>query len=213
MSRPALEIETFVLGPLQTNTYLLRSGGACVVVDPGMDPDPLVQYLLDEQIEPGRIWLTHGHGDHIAGVNALKDTFPEIRLCCPAGEADMLTDANANLSAPFGLNVTCPSADQLLEPGTAQMIGPTAWQVLDTSGHTKRGVSFYCSQASVVLTGDALFASSVGRTDIPGANMNQLITNIRDQLLVLPDDTQVLPGHGPKTTIGVERRTNPFIAH
>ncbi len=213
MSQAALEIETFVLGPLQTNTYLLRSGDASVVVDPGMGPDPLIEYLLDEQIEPDRIWLTHGHGDHIAGVDALKEAFPEIKLCCPAGETAMLADANANLSAPFGFDVTCSRADQLLEPGTAQMIGQTAWQVLDTSGHTKQGVSFYCSQSSVVLTGDALFASSVGRTDIPGASMSQLISNIKDQLLVLPDDTQVLPGHGPATTIGVERRTNPFIAH
>ncbi len=213
MSLASLEIETFVLGPLQTNTYLLRSGDACVVIDPGMEPEPLIRYLLDEQIEPDRIWLTHGHGDHIAGVDALKSEFPEIRLCCPAGETGMLSDADANLSAPFGLNVTCSPADQLLEPGTAQMIGQTAWQVLDTSGHTAHGVSFYCSQGSVVLTGDALFASSVGRTDIPGADMKQLITNITEQLLVLPDNIRVLPGHGPPTTIGIERRTNPFIAH
>jgi len=206
-----LQIERFALGPLQTNSYVLQSRGECVVVDPGVGPAPLIRYLESANLVPKSIWLTHGHGDHIGGILPLREAFGEVAVCCPAADAHMLTSPEANMSAPFGFPLAARPADRLLEPGTAAMIGQASWQILDTSGHTPGGVSFYCPGAAVVLTGDALFAGSIGRTDIPGADSARLLENIRRELLVLPEETRVLPGHGPETTIGRERRSNPFL--
>ena len=123
----------------------------------------------------------------------------------------MRADAEANLSAAFGFDVTACGADDLVRPGRSLVLGDFQWAVLDTSGHTPGGVSYYCSQAGVVIVGDALFAKSIGRTDLPGASASRLIRNIQKNLLSLPDQTRVLPGHGPETTIGAEKRTNPFF--
>ena len=123
----------------------------------------------------------------------------------------MLGDAGLNMSASFGMMVVGPEPDELLAPGGVISIGSSQWQVLDTSGHSPGGVSYYCGRAQAVLTGDALFCGSIGRTDIPGAQHDLLLKNIKEHLLVLPDRTKVLPGHGPDTTIGRERRTNPFV--
>ena len=206
-----LEIHTLVLGPLETNCYVLRDVEEYWVVDPGLGPEPLLQFLRAAKASPRRILLTHGHGDHIAGVAAVKAAYPGARLCCPAGDAGLLSDPTGNLSGPFGFALTAPEADELLEPGQTLAMGQAAWGLLDTSGHTPGGMSFYCRQDGVVLTGDALFAGSIGRIDIPGASAGRLLTNIRRHLLTLPDATRVLPGHGPETTIGQERRNNPFL--
>jgi len=107
--------------------------------------------------------------------------------------------------------MTFPPADELLQVGQELTLGDTVWKVLDTSGHTPGGVSFYCPDLQVVIAGDALFARSIGRTDFPGSSHAQLITTIRENLLTLPDETQVITGHGPQTTIGLERAANPFL--
>jgi len=207
----AVRIDTLVLGPLETNCYVIRCGEDCWVVDPAMAA-PLVEFLRRERAEPGRILLTHGHGDHIAGAAGLKSAYPGARFLCPAADAMMLGDATANMSAMLGLSITAPAADELIRPGLTLYCGDSAWQVLDTSGHTPGGVSFYCADAAVVLTGDSLFAGSVGRTDIPDANEERLLKNIRENLLALPANTRVLPGHGGETTIGRQKRSNPFLA-
>jgi glyoxylase-like metal-dependent hydrolase (beta-lactamase superfamily II) len=124
----------------------------------------------------------------------------------------MLSDAAFNLSAPFGLPIVAPPPDELIEPGEVIEIGPSRWEVLDTSGHTPGGVSFYCAAAGVVIVGDALFAGSIGRCDIPGASEQRLLRNIREKLLSLPEATRVLPGHREETTIGREKRTNPYLS-
>ena len=123
----------------------------------------------------------------------------------------MLGDPDKNLSTPFGVPMTGPPADELLQPGGELTLGHTVWTVLDTSGHTPGGVSYYCPMEKLVIVGDALFAGSIGRTDIPGADHRQLIDNIQRNLMTLPDDTRAIPGHGPETVIGLERATNPFL--
>ena len=207
-----LQVDTLVLGPLETNCHVLTSDGQCWVVDPGMGLEPLLEFLTGRALSPSKVLLTHGHGDHIAGAAQLAERFPDSRLVCPTADADMLTDPQANLSAPFGMALTAPPADELISPGQVLTLGQTDWQVLDTSGHTPGGVSFYCPQAKIVITGDALFAGSIGRTDIPGGSASRLLRNIREQLLSLPDETAVLPGHGPATTVGTECRRNPCFA-
>ena len=206
-----LQIDTVLVGPLQTNCYVLRDGEDCWVVDAGIFPRPLIKSLRSGQTPPSRIILTHGHADHIAGVTKVKKAFPAAAITCPAGDSEMLTDAKANLSGPFGILMSSPEPDELIEPGQALTLGESRWEVLDTSGHTAGGVSFYCGEHNVVITGDALFAGSIGRTDVPGASSARLLRNIRENLLSLPEDTRVLPGHGGETTIATEKRTNPFF--
>jgi len=206
-----VEIATIVLGPLETNTYVIHCGNCCAVVDPGMSPGPLLEYLGDKNAQVELILLTHGHGDHFAGAGRIKATYGQARLCCPAADADMLGDAELNMSACFGMTLIGPKPDELFAPGGVVSIGSSQWQILDTCGHSPGGISYYCSEAEVVLTGDALFCGGIGRTDIPAAQSDLLLKNIREQLLRLPDRTTVLPGHGPATTIGRERRTNPFV--
>jgi glyoxylase-like metal-dependent hydrolase (beta-lactamase superfamily II) len=206
-----LRIDLFVTSPLETNTYLLRGGGDCWVIDPGMGLDRLIAALARDKHVPSRVLLTHAHGDHIAGLAELKEAFPQVRVCCPAADAEMLTDPQRNLSAPFGFEIIAASADELIRAGQTIKMGELAWQVLDTSGHSPGGVSYYCPLAEVVLTGDSLFSGGIGRTDIPGGDENRLLDNIARNLLTLPDRTRVLPGHGPESTIGQERRGNPFL--
>jgi glyoxylase-like metal-dependent hydrolase (beta-lactamase superfamily II) len=124
----------------------------------------------------------------------------------------MLTDPWANLSAQFGWALDAGGeADGPVRPGETLRVAGAEWHVLDTSGHSPGGVSYYCPSAGVVLSGDALFAGSIGRTDVPGADPRTLLENIREHLLTLPDETRVLPGHGPETTVGAEKQANPFL--
>ena len=206
-----LNIECLELGELLTSCYVLAAGGVCWIVDPGLSPEPLVDHLRRGGLSPERILLTHGHCDHIAGLGAVKEAFPGALVTASAGDAGMLTDPVANLSMPFGLRIPAVAADETVSPGEELAMGPIAWRVLDAAGHTAGGVAYYCPAAEVVISGDALFAEGVGRTDIPGADESQLLRNIREGLLTLPDTTRVLPGHGPATTIEHERKCNPFL--
>jgi glyoxylase-like metal-dependent hydrolase (beta-lactamase superfamily II) len=211
MTPAPLRIDAFLTAPLETNTYLLRCGQESWVVDPGWGLDDLMEVLLRQGPAPTRILLTHGHGDHIAGVGELKAAFPAVRVCCPAGDQAMLTDPDKNLSASFGFDVAIGPADELLQPGQTLTMENLEWTLLDTSGHSPGSLSYYCAQAEVVLVGDALFAGSIGRTDIPGASEVALLSHIHNHLLSLPEATRVLTGHGPATTIGREKRSNPFL--
>ena len=210
-----LDVATFVLGALMTNCYVLRDRedpAGCWVVDPGLEPQPLLDYLRARDLTPQRVLLTHCHGDHIAGCGAVKHVWPQVVLTAPAGEVAFLADPVKNMSLPFGFRIAAPEADETVAAGERLRLGERiAWEVLDTSGHTPGGLSYYNPPAGVVITGDALFAGSVGRTDIPGACESRLLRNIRQQLLALPDATRVLPGHGPPSTIGQERRSNPYL--
>ena len=196
---------------METNAYVIVSDGVCAVVDPGMAQENLLD-ILGENGGVEFILLTHGHGDHIGGAGKIKELYDRAMICCPTADADMLADAELNMSAPFGMPMTAPNADKLLQTDDVITIGDSQWQVLDTAGHTPGGVSYYCRDQNVVLTGDALFFASIGRTDIPAASGKLLVKNIRKNLLSLPDQTRVLPGHGPATTIGRERRVNPFLS-
>jgi glyoxylase-like metal-dependent hydrolase (beta-lactamase superfamily II) len=205
-------LKNFVFGPLETNCYLLRDQASCYIFDPGLWPEELVQFCREMDLRPERIVLTHGHGDHIAGVNDMLEAFAEVPILCPRGDAAMLRDPSLNLSDRFGLPLTVEGEFQTVEPGEEINLGSTSWQVLDTAGHTPGGVSYYCRSEGVVITGDALFAGSVGRTDIPGGDHEQLLRSIRENLLTLPEETVILPGHGPATTVRREKSDNPFLS-
>jgi len=211
-----IRIETFVEPMFGENGFVIsvQDGGPCWIVDPGFPPqcEEILMYITRHQLKPAAIVLTHGHADHIAGVEHILRDWPDLPIWIGREDDRMLIDAHANLSAPFGVCLRAPkSADKFLDPGAKLELDGTVWYVLDTSGHSPGGRSLYCPKAGAVVVGDALFAGSVGRTDFPGSDGARLVRNIREQLFALPDKTVVYSGHGPTTTIGREKRTNPFV--
>ncbi len=213
MTEP-LQIHTLVSMPFAENTYVVwRDGrGDALVIDPGLEPDLVLDFLHERGLWPAAILNTHGHADHIGGNEALKATYPNALLLIGANEAQMLTDAEANLSAPFGMAIVSPPADRLVREGEVLDLAGIPLEVLDIPGHSPGHVVFVHRAAPVIVFGgDVLFRGSVGRTDFPGGSAEQLFEGIRGKLFALPDDTVVYPGHGPVTTTGVEKRTNPFV--
>ena len=218
MNHQPVSIKVFVEPMFGENALLVSAAGSRGrvgwAVDPSFPPhsERLVDYARDHGITIERIILTHGHGDHIAGIDVVHAAFPQASVMISAADEPMLRDPELNLSAPFGLEIAIAApVTEHLEPGTLSL-GTTEWHVLDTSGHSPGGRSLYCPAAGLVITGDALFAGSIGRTDFPGSNHLQLISNIRQNLLSLPGDTIVYSGHGVTTTIENERKSNPFLS-
>ncbi|MBI5722360.1 MAG: MBL fold metallo-hydrolase [Planctomycetes bacterium] len=211
MDKKQVQLEPVVVGPLETNCYIFVEGSSCAVFDFGMWPKPIIKRLKELSASPGHLVITHGHADHIGGLKEMREHFPAAKVVCPRGDVELLASPEMNLSGMFLMSVTAPPPDQVVNPGEVLKLGTTEWQVLDTAGHTPGGVSYYCRQLGAVVTGDSLFAGGIGRTDFPGSDHELLIRNIRDRLLSLPDQTVVLPGHGPATTVGQEKRSNQFL--
>ena len=216
MSEPVVCFEVFNDPMFQQNGRIayLEDGGPCWLVDPGPPPQAsqMVQFVTDHRLTPIAVVLTHAHADHIAGVDDVCGAFSDLPIYLAREEWGMLRDANENLSAMAGVPVAVaaePVHD--LPEGAVLELGDTRWQVLDTSGHSPGGRSLYCAEQGVVLAGDALFAQGIGRYDFPHSDGRRLIRNIHEKLMTLPDETRVLSGHGPDTTIGTERRDNPFL--
>lgn len=210
MNQP-LRIETFCLGPYQTNCYLLLTPSACALIDAGFEPAPMIEAIRDHGLEPEALVLTHAHLDHIAGVRAVRAAFPNVPILIHRAEAAWLTDSVLNLSAMIGMPVTAPPADRLLDDGDELILAQRRWEVRHTPGHSPGGIALWCAEERVVISGDALFAGSIGRTDFPGGDFETLEASIRAKLYSLPDDTRVFAGHGPETTIGREKRDNPYV--
>jgi hydroxyacylglutathione hydrolase len=213
MSGP-LQIHTIVSMPFQENTYVVWRPGRddALVIDPGLEPGPVLDFLREQGKAVAAVLNTHGHLDHIAGNEALKRAFPQAPLGIGAGDAVMLTDPDANLSGLLGVPVVSPPADRLLREGDVVEAAGVRLEVVDLAGHSPGHVVFVCREdPPVVFGGDVLMRGSVGRTDFPGGDAEQLFTGIRAKLFTLPPATVVYPGHGPVTTVGHERRTNPFV--
>jgi hydroxyacylglutathione hydrolase len=213
MSAP-LHLQTVVSQPFEENTYVVWLPGRddAVVFDPGFQPELILEVLADQGLRVAAIVNTHGHADHIGGNAALKEAFPDAPIIIGAGDAIMLTDADANLSAPFGVPVTSPPADRIVAEGDTVEAAGLVLDVLDIPGHSPGHVVYvFRSQPALVFGGDVLFRGSIGRTDFPGGSHPLLLRGIREKLFTLPDDTVVYPGHGPVTKVGHEKRTNPFL--
>ena len=201
--------------PFEENAYVaqLPSRTDCLIVDPGLEPEKIIDYLERRGLNPASILITHGHSDHIAGNEALKNRWPECRLAIGAAESPKLSNPRLNLSAMFGLNLVSPPADVLLEDGEIFTIAGIRMQVRTIPGHSSGHVVYLIEDCDprMVFVGDVIFAGSIGRTDFPDGDFNQLADGIRKILYTLPDATILLPGHGPTTTVGEEKRGNPFV--
>jgi hydroxyacylglutathione hydrolase len=211
---PPPQIHTVVSSPFEENTYIARLPGRddCVVFDPGLEPDLILELLRQEAITPAAILNTHGHADHIGGNEELKKAFPNAPLVIGSGDAIMLTDAMANLSALFGMPILSPPADRTVDEGDVVEVAGMRFEVLHIPGHSPGHVVFVLRGSPVIVFGgDVLFRGGIGRTDFPGGSLQQLLGSIRKKLYSLPDDTVVYPGHGPETTTGSERQSNPFV--
>ncbi len=210
----AMEIDCLVLGLYETNCYVLRKDAAvskCVVIDTGLDTNGMVEYLTAKKLEPAAVVLTHGHADHIGGVAGITGKYAGVRIYLHQADAPMLTNAEDNLSLFTGVAIGPLEADVLVKEGDIIDEAQIRLTVLHTPGHTPGGISLYAQADTLVFSGDTLFADSVGRTDFPGGGVEQLVQSIKDKLFVLPDETVIYPGHGPRTSIGREKRHNPFL--
>ncbi|MBX3394706.1 MAG: MBL fold metallo-hydrolase [Phycisphaerae bacterium] len=211
-----IQISTFVDRLYGENAYVVRTrdGGPCWIIDPGLPPSPheILAHLKSHNLQPAALILTHGHLDHIAGVPAIREALPSIPIHIANDAKPALTDPDENLSGPFGMGMVVGDFETIdLPPGGVLTLDNTRWRVFDTSGHAPGSRSLYCESAGIVIVGDALFQGSVGRVDFHHSQPKLLIENIRENLLTLPDETVVFSGHGPTTTIGDEKRHNPYL--
>lgn len=207
------QIQTIVSMPFAENTYVawIEGRADALVIDPGTEPDAILAFLEDRGLTPAAILNTHGHADHIAGNAALKAAYPDAPLVIGALDAPLLADADLNVSRPFGFEVVSPPADRLVREGDTVSFAGLTLDIREIPGHSPGHVVFLVRDTKVVFGGDVLFRGSIGRTDFPGGSFETLATGIRNKLYTLPDDTVVYPGHGPVTTVGREKRTNPFV--
>lgn len=205
-----MRIWSKALTPFASNCYILActETGEAAVVDPG-EPDPWIkQVLRAENLTPKLIILTHGHVDHIGGVQWVQ-SFTDAPVLIHPDDAPMLSDPERNGSLFFGPPVTAPGPDRYLSEAEPVTLGKLSLQVIHTPGHSPGGVSLYTP--GHLIAGDTLFAGSIGRTDLPGGDYATLIRSIREKLFVLPPETVVYPGHMGTTTIGDEALYNPFL--
>jgi len=213
---PGLELACIESQPFGENTYVLSRTGdpECLVIDPGFEPDAVIAWIESRGLQPAAILLTHGHSDHIAGNGALRAHWPGLPILVGRGDAPKLTDPAGNLSAAFGLALTSPPADRLLDDGEAFEIAGLRMVAHEIPGHSAGHVVFRLVGPAppLVFGGDVLFRGGIGRTDFPDGDFAALARGIRRHLYTLPDDTVVHPGHGGPTTVGHEKRHNPFVA-
>jgi hydroxyacylglutathione hydrolase len=203
-------IEGRAMGAMGANCYIFSCPETkkAAVVDPGADAKRLQRWILEKGYEVEYILLTHGHFDHIGAVDELRE-FTKAKVAIHEADAAMLTDGQKNLSSFVGPAFSLKAADVILKDGEVLTVGNQSITVIATPGHTKGGVCFLTSDG--LMSGDTLFEGSIGRTDFPGGSLDQLLDGVEKKLLVLPEETRVYPGHGSDTTIGREKRENPFL--
>ncbi len=214
-THPDVAVARIESAPFGENTYVLsrRDSTECLIIDPGFEPEAVIDWIEEHGLAPVAILLTHGHSDHIAGNAALRERWPALPILIGRDDAPKLTDPAGNLSGAFGLAIRSPPADRLLADGDAVEMAGFAITVIAIPGHSCGHVVFRADNTRPVLVfgGDVLFQEGIGRTDFPDGDFAALAAGIRGGLYTLPDDTVVFPGHGDTTTVGHERRHNPFV--
>jgi hydroxyacylglutathione hydrolase len=209
-------LKVFSFNPLRVNTYLLyEPGGAGMLIDPACIDQPEFSELLDfiskNHITVGYQLNTHGHFDHVFGVRRVKDAYQPKHLIHQADEAFLLLAGDQARSFGFEYDGDIPQPDGYFAEPDVIADGAIRLQVINVPGHSQGSVALYEPSEGWLFSGDTLFAGGIGRTDLPGGNYEQIISSIRQKLLILPDHTKVFPGHGPASSIRIERSENPFL--
>lgn len=212
MKAGKMEISTCVVGPVRTNCYMLINQGSkeCIIVDPGGGAEIIEARFEKDNLKPVAILLTHGHFDHILAVKDIASAYA-IPVYANQEEQEVLLDDQLNLSLDFnGESFSCDASNYLLDGDKFTLAGFNI-EAIATPGHTKGGMCFYFKDEKVLVTGDTLFRGTVGRTDLPTSNMRQIVHSVCEKLKPVIDDVIVLPGHGESSTMGYERKSNPYL--
>lgn len=208
-----MKLYALPVGMLQTNCYILVNEELkeAVVVDPGGDAGRIISHLEALKLERvAAIFITHGHSDHISALNEVRRA-TGAPVYISREDAPALQDANRNLSFFVGAAIECAAPEYFFTDGEDVQAAGFTFKIFATPGHTKGGICIYDEEDGFVFAGDTIFCESIGRTDLPGGSYKEILASIKSKLLTLPEDTVLLPGHGPKTTVGWERRRNPFL--
>jgi glyoxylase-like metal-dependent hydrolase (beta-lactamase superfamily II) len=194
-----------VVGMLDVNCYLVPVETSCklYIIDPGGDTDRIVSAAKKYDFDEAVILLTHAHVDHISAVREVVDALNISKVFVHKGDINLYKSPNNHLM-PY-----IPAAENL--PEITSEISGDDFEVIETPGHSQGGVCYYFKQIPAVFVGDTIFSNSIGRTDLPGGNHAQLIKSIKEKLMTLPDDLKLYPGHGPATTVGSEKKFNPYL--
>ncbi|MEW6400802.1 MAG: MBL fold metallo-hydrolase [Chloroflexota bacterium] len=208
-----LEIQTFILGPAQTNAYLVADSNTheAAVIDPSWDGELILSEAQKRGWRIAHLWYTHAHFDHIGGAAAIADALNPLPLVALHPDDHVLWRAGGG-GAIFGFDID-PGPEPTIDlyQGQILRLGSVEFEVRYTPGHTKGHCVFYVAQQNICFCGDLIFKNSVGRTDLPGGDWDTLENSIRAQIFTLPDETRLLSGHGPETTVGQEKVSNPFV--
>lgn len=206
-----MKVEKFVTGIISTNCYLVinKDTKQAVVIDPAACPSYLMSHIKSEGLKIEAILLTHGHFDHIMGIDGFLSEF-DVPVYVHEEDADAMEDPVLNQSSTYTSGYTFGKARYLRDRQTLELAGYT-FQVIHTPGHTKGGCCYYVASEGVLFSGDTLFQNSVGRTDFVNSSTSDLVHSIREKLFLLPDDTMVYPGHMGETKIGHEKKYNPYV--
>ncbi len=202
------------LSDWQTNSYIIwpDKSDICWIIDAPFQSESIIDAINERNLTPSHLILTHAHIDHIAGAQLIKNTYPDIEIAIHQLEADHLSDPLLNLSAMMGQPITAPQPTQTLTHDDTLTIADLTFQIRHAPGHSPGSIILYQPENNIAITGDVLFAGSIGRTDFPtSAGHDTLIDSIKTQILTLPDSTKILPGHGPSTTVQTEHASNPFL--
>jgi len=205
-----LKVVTIPAGIYAANCYLVYSENTkkAIVIDPGGDVDDIMAKIEELNLDIEYIILTHGHGDHIGGVLELK-SFIDVPIAIHKEDEYMLKNGNQNLSSQMVMGTIELNADILLEDGDEISFGDLTAKIIHTPGHTPGGISIKIGNS--IFTGDTLFAGSIGRTDFPGGSYKEIISSIKNRIIIYPDETIIYPGHGPATNVKIEKANNPFL--
>jgi hydroxyacylglutathione hydrolase len=208
-----ISITKFVTGPIETNTYVVSKGQEpALVVDPSSGCDAIVEFLKSKKLGIAAILLTHGHFDHLLGISEIQTFAPGAEVWVHPDDCPLLANPQFNGSFMIGRAFSYTGPVRTLSEGPLS-VGAYSFEVLAMPGHSPGGVAFVFRDGgeTACISGDSLFAGSIGRSDFPGSDGDALLRCIKEKLLALPDNTVVYPGHGGRTTIGRERRLNPYL--
>jgi glyoxylase-like metal-dependent hydrolase (beta-lactamase superfamily II) len=208
-------VKPVLSGPFQEIGYVVhrKNDSECFVVDPGLEPWNFLKFFEKKGLTPVALLVTHGHGDHIGGIPAIRKKWKSAKIYVGELDGEKLTDPVQNLSATFGISIVTPAADVLLRDRDKLELAGISLEIRHVPGHSKGHVVYWipAEPKGMVFVGDVIFQDSIGRNDFPDSEPAVQIPMIRSKILSLPDDTVIYPGHGNSTTVGAEKKSNPYL--